>query len=921
MRPIQLTMCAFGSYAGKVVLELEQLGEGGLYLITGDTGAGKTTIFDAITYALYGEASGNYRSAEMFRSKYADPDTPTYVELTFDYAGKRYFVKRNPEYERKKTRGEGVMLEKPNAELHYPDGRVVTKLREVNKAIVEIMGVDRNQFTRIAMIAQGDFQKLLLSSTDERKKIFQKLFHTQCYADLQLRLKNEAAELNKAYTKADDSIRQYIGGILCDMDEPLSVKVEQAKAGELPTDEVMELIGALIESDRARREKYSNELEKAEREISVITARIAKANEQKKTDMLLSISTEKLTAAEPRLAACKEALEKAQKKQPEITGFNDRISALRAQLPDYEELEEKLTAADVLAQSISRGTQAIEAVGLSARALKKQLAEAKEEQSSLKAADEEMLKLEGERDAVKRHLDEVTGMEEALVELESLEDRLGEKQADYLKKAEDAKAENLRYEALYQAYLDEQAGVLAQTLADGAPCPVCGSTSHPAPASVSGSAVTKQELDEHKKQAEKARELAVTASENANEIKGVVDSKREMILKNAKKALGVDVFEALGDAITAKKAEGKAQSAALKEQLAHAKAKVKRKAELEKLIPQTEEKLEKDRADAAALEKKQAQLAAQREAIVKRIDQLKEKLSFSSKEEADREIASVAAQKKELEDDIKAALDAYTACDKEVASLKAAIADAKKVLEDKEDCDIEHEQDRLDALTQHKSELNRRKQEVVTRLTTNTSVINSIRQKSEETATVGERLKWVKALSDTANGTLYGKEKIMLETYVQMTYFDRIITRANTRLMVMSSGRFELKRSAQASNNRSQSGLELNVIDHYNGSERSVNTLSGGETFKASLSLALGLSDEIQSAAGGIRLDTMFVDEGFGSLDEESLSQAMRALIGLTQANRLVGIISHVSELKERIDKQIIVTREPSGGSTAVIRV
>ena len=193
MRPIRLTMSAFGSYAGKTDLDLERLGTGGLYLITGDTGAGKTTIFDAITYALYGEASGSYRSAEMFRSKYAAPDTPTFVELTFEYAGKRYTVRRNPEYERRKTRGEGMMLEKPNAELHYPDGRVVTKLREVNKAGVDIMGIDRSQFTRIAMIAQGDFQKLLLASTDERKKIFQKLFHTGSYADLQLRLKNEAA--------------------------------------------------------------------------------------------------------------------------------------------------------------------------------------------------------------------------------------------------------------------------------------------------------------------------------------------------------------------------------------------------------------------------------------------------------------------------------------------------------------------------------------------------------------------------------------------------------------------------------------------------------------------------------------------------------------------------------------------------------
>ncbi len=204
-------------------------------------------------------------------------------------------------------------------------------------------------------------------------------------------------------------------------------------------------------------------------------------------------------------------------------------------------------------------------------------------------------------------------------------------------------------------------------------------------------------------------------------------------------------------------------------------------------------------------------------------------------------------------------------------------------------------------------------------IASNKSALQKIKLKSGDLDDYEKRYQWVLPLSNTANGKVAGKEKIMLETYIQMTYFDRIISRANTRFMVMSGGQYELKRRKEAEDKKAQSGLDLDIIDHYNGTERSVKTLSGGESFKASLSLALGLSDEIQSIAGGIKLDTMFVDEGFGNLDDDSINQAMNALSGLAEGNRLVGIISHVSELKNRIDKQIVVAKEKSGGSKANI--
>jgi DNA repair protein SbcC/Rad50 len=235
--------------------------------------------------------------------------------------------------------------------------------------------------------------------------------------------------------------------------------------------------------------------------------------------------------------------------------------------------------------------------------------------------------------------------------------------------------------------------------------------------------------------------------------------------------------------------------------------------------------------------------------------------------------------------------------------------------------DKDEELEKKTDIENKKGEDDAKSKAIHTRIETNTQALTNIRAKSDSLSELEKRYTWMKSLSNTANGNISGKEKIMLETYIQMTYFERIIDRANTRLMTMSGGQYELKRRREAENNRSQSGLDLDVIDHYNGTERSVKTLSGGESFKASLSLALGLSDEIQASAGGVKLDTMFVDEGFGSLDEESLDQAMRALSGLADGNRLVGIISHVGELKNRIDKQIIVTKDKSGGSRATIVV
>lgn len=348
--------------------------------------------------------------------------------------------------------------------------------------------------------------------------------------------------------------------------------------------------------------------------------------------------------------------------------------------------------------------------------------------------------------------------------------------------------------------------------------------------------------------------------------------------------------------------------------------KLQQKQELDQRIPQEEQALRELEQSAAALREELAGAESRNEEMTEQIEALRTQLHHPDLQAARGRIAALGEEIQSLAAARKAAEETANSRQAELTRADAAIQELKQMLESGQKVDIQVQQQRSEELTRQRSEAAQAQKTIHARLVTNKTALENMQEKAGRTwRSWKSRYTWMRALSNTVNGNLAGKEKVALETYIQMTFFDRILQRANVRLLVMSGGQYELKRRREAENNRSQSGLELDVIDHYNGSQRSVKSLSGGESFKASLSLALGLSDEIQSAAGGIRLDTMFVDEGFGSLDEESLQQAIRALSGLTEGNRLVGIISHVAELKEKIEKQIVVTKDKSGGSRVEI--
>lgn len=920
MRPIKLTLSAFGPYAGETVLELDKLGKGGLYLITGDTGAGKTTIFDAIAFALYGQPSGDNRETGMFRSKYAEAETPTFVELVFEYRGETYTIRRNPEYERKKSRGEGTTDEKANAELIYPDGRVITKVKEADKAIAEIMGIDRTQFSQIAMIAQGDFLKLLLASTDERKRIFQKLFNTQGFFTLQRRLKNEADGLEKAYLEAKNSIRQYVDGILCDEQSVLAGSLERAKTDGAPVSETLSLLENMNRDDAAAEKSLAEKIEAAERELIEIEKRLTQAEERRKSELALKEASENFAAEIEKNTALVVAEETAKKRAGEAEECGNIAARLSAELPRYLERENAAKKCAELTAAIEKGKDRLEKGKKCVQSLEEDLQSKKEALKALQNAAAEKAEADAARNAAEERNKDLNYLQGALEEIRGVEGDLTRLQTDFKNKYSIAEAKKRQYDEGYAAYLSEQAGILAETLKEGQPCPVCGALNHPKKACKSEAAPTKEQLDRLKTDLEIADKAANDASAEAGKKNAVFCEKKAAAEAKAKQILGVEEFEKIASALKTAIAENGEKLREISVRIAAAQEKIKQKNAAEEQIEKDERNLQNYRGEIEKINVQTAQNVTSLEENQKRASELNGALKFDSEKEARAEIESAAKKKTEIENAIKAAEQSRRESDTKIAEYKAAIEMAKKNAGEGAAIDEEAEKSRREELLQNKKEWGEQSKKVSARLRSNETAFKNISEKSGDSEKIEKRWRFVKNLSDTANGTLSGKEKVMLETYVQAHYFDRIIERANVRFMVMSGGQYELKRSETAENNKSQSGLDLSVIDHYNGSERSVKTLSGGEAFKASLSLALGLSDEIQSSAGGIKLDTMFVDEGFGSLDEESLAQAMKALSSLSEGERLVGIISHVGELKEKIDKQIVVTKMPAGGSKAEIR-
>ena len=918
MRPLKLTVAGFGPYAGEQTLDFELLGQSGLYLITGDTGAGKTTIFDAITFALFGEASGENREPGMLRSKYAKAEDPTFVELTFAYGGKRYHVRRNPDYERAKARGTGTTRQSAEAVLTYPDGRVVTKLKDVDKAIHEIIGLTREQFSQVAMISQGDFRKLLQADTRDRQKIFRDIFGTGLFVTLQNRLKEQAGAVRDQRDQADRSIQQYTGGMVCGADSDWLSRVKQARAGQLPVAEVIALFEALLGEDRAQEARLETQLAEAEGEIESLSARLTRAEATAAAKKSLADHEKAQSEQTAAVDAARAALDAALATVPEQEELSKTVARIDLLLPSYEELETKAAALRKARAGAVAAQEDCDNAHHRKTVLTEEIAALKAELQTLGEAAAEKEKLTARRLQLLERRENLLSLLTRMAELETRRRELTRKQEEYLA-ADRESAGLLRiYEMKNRAFLNEQAGIIAATLQEGQPCPVCGSTAHPFPAALSEDAPTEAEVKKAKKEYETARKVTDKASLAAGRQQAVVTTTETALLKETETLLPGTAFEQAEETAHRQTEQLSAELAALEARLRTAQRSMARKGALDALIPEKETALSEAEAKHAASGAAMAAFTASAEELEKQLAALREKLTHPDKQSAEGERMQLQIKLQRLKTAVTAAETALGRKRELLAATTAAIGQLHKQLEQAEEADTAELLNLKNELTDRKNAIVKTQKTLHAAITANETACKNISKKQAELEELERRYAWLRALSDTANGNLSGKEKIMLETYIQTTYFDRILERANIRLQKMSGGQYDLKRRRTAANMRGQSGLELDIVDHINGTERSVNTLSGGEAFLASLALALGLSDEVQMSTG-IRLDTLFVDEGFGSLDSEALSKAYATLAGLTEGSRLVGIISHVTELKERIDRQIVVTRQKAGGSTARI--
>ena len=909
MRPIKLTVSAFGPYAGREVLDMDKLGERGLYLITGDTGAGKSTLFDAIMFALYGVTSARKRTAGEMRSTYAEPGTETYVELEFEYGGRRYTVRRSPEYMREKLRGEGFVKNPAEADLKEESGLHLTKLTEVNARLTEIIGLTSEQFSGIAMIAQGEFQKVLQAETRERQAIFRKLFNTEHYETLSIRLKKTAAEMKRGL----DDLRTEMNTHLSMIEAPeggLSEKLEEAKAGSLSEIEIPVLFEEIQKEDKELSFAAGSAADKAKKEYDELNRACGEAENLKKTSDKLTGYRDELEKLEEDKVKAEEALSVEQAKDEERKDTGKRITLLTNDLSRYDEMDRKKADLDRLEEEAEPLGEKLRSQEERLDKLNEDLSLASEELGKLGDIESEILALSEKKAKAKERYETAEEYSAAVKKTEELKDAAEKAALEYAetrKKEGDAEE---RYASMNREMLDDRAGYLAETvLKEGEKCPVCGSLQHPDIARRKENAPSEEEVEAAKKSWDELKDQLTEKSGASREAAALLKSAEEAAEKISERMPELrdseeDYEAAYEDACDAlEKAEAdKEKRDGLKEKTEKL---VSEKSETEKAVSEI-------RQNVKVLE---AKLASAKDSF----DEIRGKLEFESRAVAEEKIAEL---NDELERSEKALNDSKKKADgikEAMVELKGKIRESEDQIKDYDPEEYEKLEERLKVSAEVLSSAEQEANDLGARIKSNEREYTAYGKCALKWSEKAEEYEQVKDLADTASGELSGRSKLMLETFVQTAYLDRILRHANRRLRRMSEMRYELVRKKSGFGKAKQSGLDLNVIDHHNGTERSVNTLSGGESFMASLSLALGLSEEIREASGGIRLDTMFVDEGFGTLSEDALSCAVKSLMELSEEDRLVGIISHVEELKQRIDKKIVITQNKKGGSHARI--
>ena len=1061
MKPTKLIISAFGPYAGEMpAIDLTEFEDKGLFLISGDTGAGKTTIFDAISYALYGKTSGSYRDTKNLRSEYANESTETYVDLYFTHQGKEYHVWRRPGYERKKQRGEGMTMVSENAKLYAGDEKPIEGKTQVDEAIKELLHIDEKQFKQIAMIAQGEFWDLLNAKTDERTKILRTIFQTSGYNNIEYRLKERMDDGYRLKKDTEHSILQYLDDVVLDPEEDQAealteLKERAQKSGSVwNLEEMTDLLQSILKADAQRLQKVEEELQSAEEKLekskaSLATAEInngllkrveelkekeidlaEKKQEMEKAETLLArqkIATREVypvysawkekeqavKALEEQISAKKESvktasqqvllsgknLEAAKQEQPEAEKLRKLADQIEAEKEKYQNRDALLRKAEELRKTGEGFAEKEQQIKNREMLLKEKTEKLKETQKRLKGSPEKLkdvARLAEWYQELLHAMDEILGVR--CPEWEKKKTALANKQKAYQKAFDDFEAASRERIEAERELDDQRAGILAKGLEEGKKCPVCGAVHHPEPAKIPDTAITEEEFKILKDKEEKLQQAKSDANMAAVSAKTALEQFEEQLCAEMQKCLASELLEkqeaqnGIGEQIIAvenAKAQAEEQIRKITEERsaleADCKALTKAEEDLEKAQGEEAEKLAADK-DLFAKQKQDTETAA---AETKAVLDTLTSLLYADWDAAAAELAKTREQIKGITDRMEQAEQAQKSAEKRLASEQSSLGTLEESLK-KEVQEEKERKEKLDTvmsgqttasfasieemqslvlsekeITEADDAINKYKQAVATnqkqledamadakdriridvtalkeqcdlqqaevsgkrkavntiqnRTQGNKEKLDKITAQQSELEQARKEYNTCSRLYNLVKGTT-GNGKITLEQYIQAAGFDGIIAAANRRLKPMSGGQYELFRQEDSLGKRSNNFLDLEVLDHYTGHRRPVGNLSGGESFKASLSLALGLSDTVSSNLGGVQMDALFVDEGFGTLDRKSIDAAMDALINLSGTKKLVGIISHREELVENIPQQLHITKTQSGSTIRVVR-
>lgn len=866
MRPLSLEMSAFGPYAGVETVDFTLLGENGLFLVAGDTGAGKSTLFDAISFALYGVATGGSkrRTGKSFRSDFADPKADTWVQFTFRHLGKRYTVRRSPEYLKPGRKTPCI----PDAEMHCDDGRSWTRVEAVTAAVEELLGLNAAQFAQVAMIAQGDFLSILRADSNTRAAIFRRIFDTHLYESVTHLLKEHRDEAKHRHLSASESYLQLSAQLAADADSLIPQYAQSAVHG----DKLLEAVQTLLQSDR---------------------------------EALDGLQTDK-AALQTALEQQQARLSRAQMNNQSVRELAQRrhqLASLQTQTERHQQLAQQLDAARRAAQAQQR-----EAVFLresqrltqQKNRLSQQKQQLEEARSRLQTALPALEKARAQASRVDSLVEKQLKLKQVLPifgDLRRAENALAQREASLAAALVQKRKAAEQYQQLSEAYLADQAGVLADTLQSGQPCPVCGSCEHPHPARHQHSSPTKAQTD----RAAQLRDEADAAASRASEACAASRKERESLRSQLREVIG-----------------GKEPTAEMENQCRQKYDQFTRTIEecrrqLEQAEKQQRELENACRTAEALWQESENQLSSQQTLC-------EAERSAWLNEMGDQGFADEPSYRAALLDDeqMQRLAQEVSRFEKEWSAAQAAV-DSLSAWEGRELIDVQTLETSAAGVKAQLEQLSAQGRALEQRIAVNQRLLPSLRESVRIMAESGEALDVLEDLYRTASGNVRGAQKIPFENYILQYYFRRVIHEANRRLERMSEGRFLLCQKTEAGLS-AKTGLALDVLDRHTGRVRDVGTLSGGESFLASLSLALGFADAVQAQKGGVQLETLFIDEGFGTLDDDSLRRALEVLSELAGGKRLIGVISHVPMLKASISKKIMVERRhPSGSGVRIV--